>query len=143
MYDYINKRPSIFGVFFMSYINTAYPKSEITSNIIQCAIEVHKTLGPGFNEVIYQRSLSLELRKAGIEHNREQWLDVTYKGIHVGKKRVDFVLDDIIIETKAKSQYDPQDYMQTISYLKSSGYQIALLINFGTNKVTIKRFINN
>jgi len=126
----------------MTYTNNNYPKSELTSRIISACVQVHTILGPGYNEVIYQRALARELWKRQLEHNREVWLDIYYDGLQVGKKRIDFVIEDVIVELKAKSQYDQQDFFQTISYLKGSKYFLALLINFGTNKVEVKRFIN-
>lgn len=124
------------------YIKPQYINSELTSKIISACIQVHTVLGPGYNEVIYQRALTRELWKRQLNHNREVWLDIYYDEIHIGKKRVDFVIEDVIVELKAKAQYDPQDFFQTISYLKGSKYILALLVNFGTNKVEVKRFIN-
>ena len=126
----------------MSYINTQYPKSELTSAIINSCIRVHTILGPGYQEVIYQRALARELWKREMSFNRELWLDVHYDGLLVGKKRVDFVIEGVIVELKAKSEYAQQDFFQTISYLKASKFQLALLVNFGASKVTVKRFVN-
>ncbi|MFA6475208.1 MAG: GxxExxY protein [Patescibacteria group bacterium] len=126
----------------MSNIKQQYIQSELTSRIIQTCIRVHNILGPGYNEVIYQRALDRELWKHQIDHNREVWLDIIYDGIKIGTKRVDFVIENVIVEIKAKAQFDPQDYFQTISYLKASRYVLALLVNFGSQKVEVKRFIN-
>lgn len=126
----------------MHNINTEYPQSEITSKIIAACIKVHKTLGPGYMEVIYQRALSRELWRSNIEHSREQWLTIYYDGIKVGTKRVDFVIQSVLLEIKAKGQIENQDYIQTLSYLKASGYQIGLLVNFGSGVIQIKRVIN-
>lgn len=93
-------------------------------------------------EVIYQRALSRELWKLNIEHSREQWLTIYYDGINVGSKRVDFVIQDVLLEIKAKGQIENQDYIQTLSYLKASGYQVGLLVNFGSGVIQIKRVIN-
>ncbi|MEN6356085.1 MAG: GxxExxY protein [Armatimonadota bacterium] len=119
-----------------------YPMSELTSKIIACAIEVHKTLGPGFEEVFYQRALSKEFAAANFEAEREVWIEVCYKGIVLGKKRVDFVAEDCLVEIKAKSLLEDVDVVQTLSYLKASGYPIALLINFGGPKIEVKRLAN-
>ena len=72
------------------YVKEGYPLSEVTSRIIAAAMEVHRQLGPGFQEVIYQRALALELPAHSLEFSREVWMDVTYKGVKVGRKRVDF-----------------------------------------------------
>jgi GxxExxY protein len=82
------------------------------------------------------------LWKSYIEHSREQWLTIYYDGIKVGSKRVDFVIQGVLLEIKAKGQIENQDYIQTLSYLKASGYQIGLLVNFGESVIKVKRLIN-
>jgi GxxExxY protein len=72
------------------YVKDEYPLSDVTARIIAAATEVHHTLGPGFEEVIYQRALAVELPAQDLEFSREVWMDVTYKGVKVGRKRVDF-----------------------------------------------------
>jgi GxxExxY protein len=119
-----------------------YKFSELTSRIIACAIEVHKTLGPGFEEVFYQRALHREMVAAGLDAAREVDIEVHYKDLVLGKKRVDFVVDQCLVEIKAKALLDDVDVVQTISYLKASGYPVGLLINFGGPKIEIKRLAN-
>jgi len=106
------------------YIKPEYKFSELTSKIIACCIEVHKTLGPGFEEVIYQRALAKGFQSAGLAFGREVWIDVFYKGSKVGRKRVDFVVEEVMLEIKAKSMLDEIDFQQTHSYLLASGYPI-------------------
>jgi len=77
------------------YVREEYPLSNVTARIIAAATEVHRTLGPGFEEVIYQRALALELPAHNLEFDREVWIDVYYKGAKVGRKRVDFVIDEV------------------------------------------------
>jgi GxxExxY protein len=113
-----------------------------TEGIIGAAIEVHKELGPGFQEVVYQRALDLELKARGIEASREENVPVFYKGVHVDTRRVDFVVEDCIVEIKARSAFLPEDFIQTLSYLKASRFRVALLINFGAEKLEVKRLIN-
>lgn len=125
-----------------THTNEQYLMSEMTSRIIACAIEVHKTLGPGFEELFYQRALDRELVAAGLEATREVWINVEYKGLVLGKKRVDFVIEDCLVEIKAKSALEDVDKVQTLSYLKASGYPIGLLINFGGTEIEIKRIAN-
>lgn len=125
-----------------THVDEHYLMSEITSRIIACAIEVHKTLGPGFEELFYQRALHRELSAAGLEATREAWIDVEYKGFVLGKKRVDFVIEDCLVEIKAKALLEDVDKVQTLSYLKASGYPIGLLINFGGTEIEIKRIAN-
>lgn len=123
-------------------VDARYPMSEITSRIIACAIEVHKTLGPGFEEVFYQRALHRELSAANLDSVRECEIEVRYKGLVLGKKRIDFVVEGCLVEIKAKAALDNVDIVQAISYLKASGYPIALLINFGGPKIEVKRLAN-
>ncbi len=125
-----------------SYVKPEYPHSALTAKIIAGAQEVHRTLGPGFEEKFYQRAMSKELRAQGQEHDREVWITVYYKGEKLGTKRVDFVIGVVMVETKAKAVLEDVDYIQTLSYLKASGYEVALLINFGGPKLEVKRLIN-
>lgn len=119
-----------------------YNFDDVTGQIIGAAIAVHKELGPGFQEVVYQRALAMELDAVGIENSREEEVKIYYKGKHIDTRRVDFVVGDCIIEIKAKKEFLPEDFIQTLSYLKASRYRIALLINFGADKAQIKRLIN-
>lgn len=125
-----------------THVNEQYMMSELTSRIIACAIEVHKDLGPGFEEVFYQRALYREFAAHGIEATREVDIEVQYKGLSLGKKRVDFIVEDCLLEIKAKTALEDVDKVQTLSYLKASGYPIGLLINFGGVEIEIKRIAN-
>jgi GxxExxY protein len=124
------------------YVKTGYPMSEITARIIAAATEVHRELGPGFQEVIYQRALAKELPSHGLEFSREEWIDVHYKGERVGRKRVDFVIEEVMVEIKAKAELEAVAFVQALSYLKASGYRVGLLLNFGAPKLEIKRLAN-
>lgn len=119
-----------------------YPLSELTSRIIACAVEVHKTLGPGFEEVFYQRALYREMTAAGLEATREVDIDVRYKELVLGKKRIDFVVENCLLEVKAKDKIDEVAIVQTLSYLNASGFPVALLINFGGPKIEVRRLMN-
>ena len=123
------------------HIKSQYPLSDITARIIAAAQEVHRTLGPGFQEVIYQRALARELPAHSLEFSREVWIDVHYKGEKVGSKRVDFIVDQVLVEIKAKAALENVDFVQTLSYLKASGYTVALLLNFGAKRLEIKRIV--
>ncbi len=129
-----------------AYPDDRYPLSALTGKIITAAKVVRQELGPGFNEVLYQRALALELPAHGVEFTREVWIDVYYKDQRIGRKRVDFVAGDatgnVMVEIKAKSALEPVDFMQTLSYLKASGFKIGLLINFGAAKLEVKRIAN-
>jgi len=116
-------------------------KKEITGLIIKAAYEVHKNLKSGFQEVVYQRSLALEMDSLGLEFKREEKIPVYYKGKKIDARRVDFVVEDVIVEIKAKREFEEKDFVQTLAYLKASGYKIALLINFGSKQVEVRRFV--
>ncbi len=120
-----------------------YDFGEVTDRILKCAIEVHKELGPFFLENTYQVALAMELQTEGLEFDRECWVDVHYKGRKVDKRRVDFLIEDVLVETKAKSALENKDYIQILSYLKACGYQVGLLINFGASRIEVKRFENS
>ncbi|MDB5058559.1 MAG: GxxExxY protein [Chloroflexi bacterium] len=122
----------------MSDVNTNDP---LTGRILAAAVEVHRTLGPGFEETIYQRALAREFMVVDLDFSREVWMDIHYKGEIVGKKRVDFVVEAVLLEIKARSEILEQEYIQTLSYLRASGYRTGLLLNFGTPKIGIKRFV--
>ena len=102
---------------------------------------MQKELGPGFEEVIYQRALVLEFAGHGLDFSREVWIDVHYKGAKVGRKRVDFTVDEVLVEIEAKAALEDVDFVQTLSYLKASGYKVALLLNFGAKQLGIKRIV--
>lgn len=120
-----------------------YDFGPLTEKIIGAAIEVHKGLGPGFQEVIYQRALELELQSLGLDFLREVDISVYYKGRDIGTRRVDFVIEDCLVEIKARSEFHDEDYIQALSYLKASGFRLGLLLNFGARKLEIKRLVND
>lgn len=124
------------------YVKDEYPLSEVTARIIATAKEVHRTLGPGFEEVFYQRAMALELPRQSQEFSREVWMDVHYKGQKLGRKRIDFVIEGVMVEIKAKAILEEVDFVQTLSYLKASGYKVGLLLNFGGKSLEIKRLAN-
>ncbi|HZD55653.1 MAG TPA: GxxExxY protein [Anaerolineales bacterium] len=123
-------------------VKKEYPLSQTTSRIIAAAQQVHRDLGPGYEEVFYQRALALEFPARALDFTREVWIDVHYRDRKIGRKRIDFIVEDIMLEIKAKSQIEAVDVIQTLSYLKASGYQVGLLLNFGAESLEIKRLIN-
>lgn len=121
-------------------INTNYPESELTGKIIGCAMEVHRILGNGFQEVIYQRALALEMGKQGIAFSREHEMDIFYKGDKIGNRRVDFFVEEkIMVELKAVIQLEDVHLAQAINYLEAYNMKIGLLINFGNQSLQFKR----
>jgi GxxExxY protein len=111
--------------------------------VIGAAIEVHRTIGPGFPEIVYERALCIELRLRGIPFEQRPMVNVTYKGFVVGKGQLDLIADDIVLELKAVYMLLPVHRSQLHSYLKASGHQIGLLLNFETPTLTIRRVINS
>lgn len=124
-------------------VDERYPHSEITGRVIGAAQEVHRTLGPGFREILYARALALELPTHELEFEREVELPIRYKGKQIGRQRVDFVVDEILLEIKAKGELEPVDLIQALSYLKASQFQVGLLLNFGAKSLQVKRMINS
>ena len=105
---------------------------EITHKIIGCAMKVHSTLGNGFQEVIYQRALAIEMQKQGLGFQREMEMTIFYDGIDIGTRRVDFFVEEqVMVELKARKHLDDADLAQAINYLEAYGLKIGLLINFG------------
>jgi GxxExxY protein len=121
-------------------IDDKYKHSELTGKIIGCAMEVHKHLGNGFQEVVYQRALSIELKMQNIAHIREQEMPLKYKGFDIGTRRVDFFIEDkIMLEIKAVKELEDVHLAQAINYLEAYGMEIGLLINFGNTSLQFKR----
>lgn len=124
-------------------IKKEYKYSELTGEIIGAAMEVHRFLGNGFQEVIYQRALSHELFLRNIAHKREVEMNVFYKDIQVGTRRVDFLIyDKISVEIKAVTAIEPVHLAQAINYLEAYNLEIGLLINFGETKLRFHRLEN-
>ena len=101
-------------------IKKEYPESELTGKIIGCAMEVHRFFGNGFQEVIYQRALAIEMANQKLEFSREHEMDIYYKGIHIGMRRVDFFVESkIMVELKAVIQLEDVHLAQAINYLEA------------------------
>ena len=120
-----------------------YKHSELTGIIIGCAMKVHRVIGPGFPEIIYLRCLLIELRKRGLACQAEIGRDIFYEGEKVGSRRLDILVDGVIIvEAKAIFELDNLFYNQVINYLKVFKMEVGLLINFGNKNLQYKRFAN-
>lgn len=125
-------------------VDNKYKYSDITEKIIGCAFRIHNTLGFGFTENIYQRSLQVEFEKQKIQFFREYEIPIIYEEIEVGFRRVDFLVEDkIVVELKAVSEISNRELAQTLNYLKAFRKEIALVINFGEESLKFKRLINN
>ena len=118
--------------------------NKVTETVIGCAMRVHKLLGTGFQEVIYQRSLAIELQQAGIVFGRELEMSIFYKGIEVGSRRVDFLVEEtVLVELKALHELTATHHAQIINYLEAYRLEVGLLINFGEPSLKFKRFLKN
>ena len=115
---------------------------ELTYRIIGGAMKVHRTLGPGLPERLYQRALAIEFLRQGLDFEREKPIEVFYAGVSVGTFYLDFLVENcIVVELKALDQISSNHYHQVISYLTASGREVALLINFGTASLQYKRIL--
>jgi GxxExxY protein len=125
-------------------IKEQYKYSELTSKIIGCAMTVHKALGNGFQEVIYQRALAIELADNDIAFSREHEMPIYYKQQQIGTRRVDFLVEDVVsVELKAITKLEEVHLAQAINYLEAYDLEIGLLINFGSRSLEFKRLINS
>ena len=124
-------------------IKEEYKYSALTSKIIGCAMAVHNALGNGFQEVIYQKALKIEMGLQGLSFTREQEMPVYYKGIQIGTRRVDFLVEEVIcVELKAIIELEDVHLAQAINYLEAYDLEVGLLINFGAKSLQFKRLTN-
>jgi len=124
-------------------INEQYKFSELTEKIIGCAMKVHSGLGNGFQEVIYQRALAIEMAEAGLSFSREHEMPIFYKQEQIGTRRVDFLIEGIIsVELKAITVLEDVHLAQAINYLEAYDLEVGLLINFGAKSLQTKRIAN-
>ena len=124
-------------------VDKRYKYSELTGKIIRCAMSVHSTLRNGFQEVIYQRALEIEMVDQGISFVRELEMPIYYKTQRIGTRRVDFLVENCIsVELKALIQLKDVHLAQAINYLEAYNLEVGLLINFGSNSLEFKRLTN-
>ncbi len=117
---------------------------DVTEKIIGVSMKIHRELGNGFQEVIYQRCLEIELKKLGLSHEREKEQPIYYEGISVGTRRVDFLVEEkILIELKALINLERVHLAQAINYLEAFKLDVGLLINFGATSLQYRRLHNN
>ena len=116
---------------------------DITRKIIGCSMKVHSTLGNGFQEVIYQRALHIEMNLEGLGFQREMEMPIFYREEKIGTRRVDFFVEGLImVELKAIIQLEDVHLAQAINYCEAYNTEIGLLINFGSKSLTFKRIFN-
>ncbi|HLX71597.1 MAG TPA: GxxExxY protein [Verrucomicrobiae bacterium] len=116
----------------------------LTERIIGCAIEVHRVIGPGLLESVYEAALAIEMTAAGLAYQRQLIIPVSYKGQPIGEHRLDFVVEDsVILEPKSVERFAPLFEAQVLTYLRLTGKKRALLLNFNTRllKDGIRRFV--
>jgi GxxExxY protein len=119
-----------------------FDDEKLTYDIIGCAMRVHTELGCGFQEVIYQRALEIELRDSGLEFQREFEMPIRYKGQFIGGRRVDFLVHGVSVELKALTQLEDVHLAQAMNYLEAYELKTGLLINFGAEKLQFHRLTN-
>lgn len=119
-----------------------YPHQELTEKIIGAAFEVHRELGAGFLEKVYENALAHELRSRGVTAAAQAEIEVRYKGEPIGVYFADLLVDGcVLVEVKATSGLDPQHEAQLLNYLKATGIKVGLLLNFGTRRLQVKRMV--
>ena len=117
---------------------------DLTHKIIGCAMKVHRILGTGFLEVIYQKAMAIEMRKQGLLFSREMEMTIYYDGENIGTRRVDFFVEDIVmVELKAITLLEDVHLAQAMNYVEAYKMEVGLLINFGGKSLQFKRVHNN
>ena len=118
--------------------------NDITDKIIRAAMKVHATLGNGFQELIYQRALEIEMKKQSLSFQREFEMKIYYEGVEIGERRVDFFVENkIMVELKALIQLENVHLVQAKNYLEAYNVEVGLLLNFGSISLQVKRLQNN
>ncbi|NLT52689.1 MAG: GxxExxY protein [Ignavibacteria bacterium] len=124
-------------------VKEEYKYSALISKIIGCAMAVHRALGNGFQEVIYQRALEIEMADNGISFSREHEMPIYYKQQQIGTRRVDFLAEGVVsVELKAIIKLEDVHFAQALNYLEAYDLEVGLLINFGSKSMEFKRLLN-
>lgn len=130
--------------FPVKFIPSNMPENAITKRTIKCAIAVHRELGPGLLENVYEEALDIECKFDGLDVLRQFKVPVLYRGKTIGEYKLDMLVNDlVIVEIKSVERFDPVFEAQILTYLKITGKRVGLLINFNSRLVKdgIKRFI--
>lgn len=124
--------------------DNTYLYSDITHKIIGAAMKVHSTLGNGFQEVIYQRGLAIQMRNDGLSFQRELEMPIFYSAQEIGTRRVDFLVEGkVMVELKALTMLEDVHLAQAINYLEAFRLEVGLLLNFGAKSLEYRRLINS
>lgn len=127
----------------VAIVEGKYQHSDLTARIIRAAMAVHGRLGSGFQEVIYQRALAIEMTEEALAYERECEMGIFYRGQGIGTRRVDFLVEGkVSVELKALTRLENIHYAQAINYLEAFNLEVGLLINFGSASLEVKRFVN-
>ncbi len=130
-------------IWVINVIKREYRYSDLTGKVIGCAMAVHTALGNGFQEVIYQRALEIEMAEQGLPFSREHEMPIYYKQQQIGSRRVDFLVRDAVsVELKAIAQLEDIHLAQAMNYLEAYDLEVGLLINFGGRSLEFKRLAN-
>ena len=123
-------------------IREQYLFAELTGRIIACAMDVQHTLGNGFQQVIYQRALAIEMERRGLSFSQMQEMKIFYRGVEIGTRRVDFLVEQkIMVEIKAVPQLEEAHLTQAMNYLEAYDLDAGLLLNFGGASLQYKRLL--
>lgn len=123
---------------------THYKHADITGKVIGAAMRVHSTLGNGFQEVIYQRALAIEMEKQGLSFQRELEMPIHYDEQVIGTRRVDFLVEGrVMVELKALTKLEDVHLAQAINYLEAYQLEVGLLLNFGAKSLEYRRVVNS
>ena len=126
----------------MTMLNADLKYPDLTGRVIGCAMAVHSELSNGFQEVVYQRALAIEMRRKGISFSREHEMPIFYRGEQVGTRRVDFFVEEVVlVELKAVSRLDNSHLAQGLNYLEAFRLEVGLLVNFGATRLEFKRLM--
>ena len=117
---------------------------QITEKVIGCVYQVSNLLGSGFLEKVYENALAVELRQIGLSVSQQHRIEVRYKDVLVGDFVADLLVEGcVLVEIKAAKALDDIHAAQCLNYLKATGFQVCLLVNFGTTKAIVKRVVQN
>ena len=123
-------------------IKKEHKYSALTADVIGCAMKVHSALGNGFQEVIYQRALQIEMADRGISFSREYEMPIHYRGQQIGTRRVDFLVEGVVsVELKAITVLEDIHLAQALNYLEAYDLEVGLLVNFGARSLEFKRVV--